>query len=132
MLAFSSGFKECLGHHGHEKHIFKMGRPFLNPLFMGYLRPPGSCPADSVSLGHLGQTHTVAAVTGNGGAIEVERGTTNAAPFQFGSTHPSSYSLDNKIALQLGVLRRTVIADYVEHAIMQSHSTAMVLWPAYQ
>jgi DNA invertase Pin-like site-specific DNA recombinase len=24
------------------------------------------------------------------------------------------------------------IADYVEHAIMQSHSTAMVLWPAYQ
>ena len=24
------------------------------------------------------------------------------------------------------------IADYVEHAIMQSHSTAVVLWPAYQ
>ena len=23
-------------------------------------------------------------------------------------------------------------ADYVEHAIMQSHSTAVVLWPAYQ
>jgi len=25
-----------------------------------------------------------------------------------------------------------VLADYVEHAIMQSHSTAVVLWPAYQ
>ena len=24
------------------------------------------------------------------------------------------------------------IADYVEHAIMQSHSTAVVLWPACQ
>jgi len=24
------------------------------------------------------------------------------------------------------------MADYVEHAIMQSHSTAVVLWPAYQ
>jgi DNA invertase Pin-like site-specific DNA recombinase len=26
----------------------------------------------------------------------------------------------------------SAIADYVEHAIMQSHSTAVVLWPAYQ
>ena len=24
------------------------------------------------------------------------------------------------------------IADYAEHAIMQSHGTAMILWPAYQ
>ena len=23
-------------------------------------------------------------------------------------------------------------ADYAEHAIMQSHSTVVVLWPAYQ
>jgi hypothetical protein len=50
---------------------------------------------DAVSLCDIGKAQAATAVTEDGLAVDVQRGASDAASFQFGSPHSSPYALDN-------------------------------------
>src|SRR5690242_7506010 len=76
--------------------------PFWAIGFPGFLdHPADRCPADAVSLGDLGEAHATVTVAENGGAIEVERGAADVAPFELGAAHAGPDPLDDQVALQL-------------------------------